>query len=596
MAIYKAVKDSVMLVKKCLMIFFLALCLSVNAAAENGKVSLIHIGDLHGHLLPRPDMREGAESGDYQVGGLAYVYDQIKKIRVNYPESLLINTGDSIQGSAEALYTQGEAMVKVLNHFKIDAFAPGNWDFLYGSERFIQLFVGNDSIKPLANWHALSANLYYSHLYDYPASPYAGKASKPVLPPYLIKNINKVKVGIVGLTSNRGPQSVNPRAMEGFDFTPGEDELAELIPYLRDHHQVDLLVLISERGLANNILIANRIPGIDVILSSDMHEETWQAIETKSGTIIVEEGSDGTIVGEMHLNIKNKKVNHWVFKAHHITTKNNKPDPDVSLMIKEIRSSFIAGNKFVPHVNPMSGAVLKTPIDTVIGKTKIPLHRSNFSSSKNTPAVIEGSSHNFLADAFRAACESDVGLIRGFRYGTHIAPGPVKLEDIYHFIPIGPQIACGKMSGDSIKMMLERSANGVLSPWVDDWRGGWLPGMSGVTYSLDPYQEKYFRVSDLKISGEHYDPQKMYTIAGYWGFDNPGKINRQKVFEVRVLKSRGHDVMGATDIVSYYLSSLPNKTANPELGRVTLLKPLPKIIRINKNREMQPLKGVGAFN
>ena len=118
MAIYKAVKDSVMLVKKCLMIFFLALCLSVNAAAENGKVSLIHIGDLHGHLLPRPDMREGAESGDYQVGGLAYVYDQIKKIRVNYPESLLINTGDSIQGSAEALYTQGEAMVKVLNHFK----------------------------------------------------------------------------------------------------------------------------------------------------------------------------------------------------------------------------------------------------------------------------------------------------------------------------------------------------------------------------------------------------------------------------------------------------------------------------------------------
>jgi 2',3'-cyclic-nucleotide 2'-phosphodiesterase (5'-nucleotidase family) len=581
--------------RKYLLTSVLVLCLFENSLAADGSVSLIHIGDLHGHLLPRPDMRESAEPGDYLVGGVAYVYDQIKKIRVNYPESLLINTGDTIQGSAETLFTQGEAMVKILNHFEVDAFAPGNWDFLYGTERFIQLFVGYPGIEPLANWNALSANLYYSHLYDYPASPYADKASELVLPPYLIKKINNVTVGIVGLTAGRGPMSVNPRVVEGFDYTPGEDELAEIAPYLRDHHQVDLLVLISERGLANNILIADRVPGIDVILSSDMHEETWQAIETESGVIIVEEGSDGTMVGEMHLSIKDKKIDSWQFKAHHITTKNNNPDPEITRMIKEIRSSFVAGNKFVSHINPMSGAALRTPIDKVIGKTRIGLHRSNYTSSKKTPAVIEGSAHNFLADAFRAACGSDIGMIRGFRHGTHIAPGPIKLEDIYHYIPIGPQIACGKISGDSIKMMLEHSANGVLSPWVDSWGGGWLPGMSGVTYSLDPYQEKYHRVTNLKIGGERYDPQKMYSLAGYWGFDNPRKINLQKAYEVRVLRSRDNDILDATDIVSYYLSVMPNKTVNPESGRVKLLQPLPGTIKINNNQEIQPLKGVPGF-
>jgi 2',3'-cyclic-nucleotide 2'-phosphodiesterase (5'-nucleotidase family) len=583
------------MLRKFVLILVLILCFFKTSAAADGNVSLIHIGDLHGHLLPRPDMREDTGPGGYLVGGVAYVYDQIKKIRSNHPESLLVNTGDTIQGSAEALYTQGEAMVKILNHFKIDAFAPGNWDFLYGTERFIQLFVGYPGIEPLANWNALSANLYYSHLYDYPASPYADKASNLVLPPYIIKNINNVKVGIVGLTADRGPKSVNPRVVEGFDYTPGEDELAELVPYLRDHHQVDLLVLISERGLTNNILIADRVPGIDVILSSDMHEETWQAIETESGVVIVEEGTDGTMVGEMHLSIKDKNIDSWIFIAHHITTTNNKPDPEIARMVTEVRSTFVTGNQFVPHVNPMSGAVLRTPIDTVIGKTKTGLHRSNYTSAKKTPAVIEGSSHNFLADAFRAACRSDIGMIRGFRYGTHIAPGPIRLEDIYHYIPIGPQIACGKISGDSIKMMLEHSANGVFSPWVGDWDGGWLPGMSGVTYSLDPYQEKYLRVSDLKIGGERYDPQKMYSVAGYWGYDNPRKINLQKVFEVRVLRSRDNDVLDATDIVSYYLSVMPNKTVNPKSGRVNLLQPLPGAIKINNNQEIQPLKGAPGF-
>ncbi|HDN27289.1 MAG TPA: hypothetical protein ENG03_09390, partial [Thioploca sp.] len=274
----------------------LVLSLPFSLMAGDGTVTLIHIGDIHGHLIPRPHFRQGDLDYGKQVGGLAYLYDQIKKIRQKYPNSLLINTGDTIQGSAEALYSEGQAIVDILNLFEIDAFVPGNWDFLYGTERFRELFAGK---QPKTNWHALAANLYYSTLYDFPLSRYADKAGQRVLPFYLIKQVGEVKVGIIGLTADRGPQAVSPRVMDGFYLTPGKEELEAAVPLLRDKAKVDLLVLISERGLAANLELVETIPGVDVVLSSDMHEETWQVLQAKTGTLLVEEGQDGAMLGEL---------------------------------------------------------------------------------------------------------------------------------------------------------------------------------------------------------------------------------------------------------------------------------------------------------
>jgi sulfur-oxidizing protein SoxB len=570
-----------------LSIFSVAL-LPISLMAGDGNVTLIHIGDIHGHLIPRPNFRQGDPDYGKQVGGLAYLYDQIKKIRQKHPNSLLINTGDTIQGSAEALYSEGQAIVDILNQFKIDAFVPGNWDFLYGTERFRELFAGD---KPKTNWHALAANLYYSTLYDFPLSRYADKAGQRVLPFYLIKQVGEVKVGIIGLTADRGPQAVSPRVMDGFYLTPGKEELEAAVPLLRNQAKVDLLVLISERGLAANLELVETIPGVDVVLSSDMHEETWQVLQAKTGTLLVEEGQDGTMLGELHLTVKNRAIADWQWIPHRINTENNQPDPLIAAKIKEIRQSFVKGHHFRPHVNPMNAAVLRTPIDTVIGFTKIPLHRSNFSDIKDDmSAVIEGSSHDFLTDAFKEACHADVGVMRGFRYGTHIAPGPIKLEDIYHYIPTGPQIACGEISGDALHLQIEKSADKVLSPWVGWWSGGWLISYSGITYDLDPYNEYWFRASNIRVNGELLDPARMYKVAGYWNLDDPDKINQTIALQIKVLRDADGGIVDATHVVAYYLQTLRHKTINPELNRVRLLKPLPKPIW--KNREIQPLRGV----
>lgn len=575
-----------MLLRYILLLLVLFLSVPFSYAGD-GKITLIHMGDIHGHLVPRPNMRQGEATTDYKVGGLAYLYSAIKDIRSRNPDNLLINTGDTIQGSAEALFSRGQHIVDILNLFNIDAFTPGNWDFLYGTQRFIELFSG---LKPLANWNALAANLYYTTLYEFPLSPYPEKAGQRVIKPYVIKQVNDLRIGIIGLTADRGPQIVSPRIMDGFYLSPGEEELAEAVPLLRNKENVDLVVLISERGLAVNLQYAERIPGIDVVLSSDMHEETRQVLKARSGTLLVEEGQDGTMLGELTLTVKNRKVTNWQWKPHFITTKTFKPDPQIENLINQIRAPFLNGKDFVPHVNPINSAVLRTPIDTVIGHSKVALHRSNFSDAPQMPAVIEGTSHNFIADAFRNACNADVGIMRGFRYGTHVAPGPIMLEDLYHYIPIGPQIACGEISGSDLWLALEKSADGVLSGWVEAWTGGWLLAGSGITYDLDLDNEYRHRVRNLKINGELVDPPRMYSVGGYWYLEASNKINGLSAQKIRLLKDSYGGIVDATEIVAYYLRSLPSKSINPGVSRIKLIGSLPK--PISRSPELQPLRGI----
>lgn len=148
-----------------------------------------------------------------------------------------------------------------MNEFGIDAFALGNWDFLYGTDHFIRLFAGKVS---KANWHAIAASLYCATLHEYPATPYADRAGQRVLPPFLIYQVGDVKVGLIGLTAERGPKALSPMVMEGFCLTTGQDELLNAIDLLRNQEQVDLVVLLSERGLANNLELVETFPGVDI--------------------------------------------------------------------------------------------------------------------------------------------------------------------------------------------------------------------------------------------------------------------------------------------------------------------------------------------
>jgi 2',3'-cyclic-nucleotide 2'-phosphodiesterase (5'-nucleotidase family) len=514
-------------------------------------------------------------------GGLARMFNIIQGIRNTSPNCLLVNCGDTIQGSAEALYTEGSALINVLREFNIDAFAPGNWDFLYGTRRFRELFA---EPNPIAPWNALAANLYYN------GDPYTAAIGQRVLPPYKIKYINGLKVGILGFTAERGPMVVYADVIKGFGFTRGDAEVAEFVPYLRQVEMVDVLIMISELGLANNIRLAEANPGIDVILSSDMHETTWEPVITNTGTIVVEEGTDGTLVGELTIAVEGGRVVIQRWKQHVVDSR-FREHPNIATRIAQVRSSFVSGPDFRTHVNPISGAILKIPIDTVIGEAAIPLYRANF-SHEPLPGVVEGSSHDFLTDAFRFMGQADVGSIRGFRYGTHIAPGPIRLEDIYHFIPIGPFIARGEVTGEQLKILIENNADGSLNPDVHQWRGGWLYGWSGLRYDLDPYATIGNRAQNIMIqrwgtgAWEPLNPTAIYTHASYNFAREPLLINKIPANNIQVIRGPDGNPIDATEVVAEYLKT---HIANPELNRIRILRPLPP--PRYRNPEVQPLWG-----
>ena len=146
------------------------------------------------------------------------------------------------------------------------------------------------------------------------------------------------------------------------------------------------------------------------------------------------------------------------------------------------------------------------------------------------------------------------------------------------------------MSGDDIHWMLERGADSSLSQYVDWWGGGWLMALSGMTYDLDPHQAYGNRISNMRVDGDPIDMEKLYTVGGYWYVDNPNMINRHRAWEISVLKDQDGGILDGTDIVTYYLQSLPDHSVDPQLNRVHLLTPLPP--PISGSQEIQPLKGV----
>jgi S-sulfosulfanyl-L-cysteine sulfohydrolase len=605
-------------------------------ADDEIEIKIIHMGDVHGHLIPRPNVR--SDGNGRMEGGLARMYTKIGRIRGDGKKSLLINTGDTIQGSAEALYTKGQALVDVVNLFNIDVFAPGNWEFVYGTERFRELFAGVNGAEPLAPWNSVAANVYYDGI----ANPaYAALDGQPVLPKYKIIIKNGVRIGVLGFTTDRGPQVVGSAVTKGFRFlnsAPGsagiagsdisqvEQELQARIAELRP--QVDLLVVASELGLSNNMLLAERNAGIDVILSSDMHEETRQPVVASTGTIVVEEGQDGTMIGELKFEFtKNSDgklaVKTWEWKAHTINdiiVENSA----IKSKINSVRAPFLDSVAAQTYVNPFSGTKLSGPIDEVVGYTEVPLHRSNF-SAENMPALVEGSSHDFLTDAFRAigisrfGADIDAGTrpvnviaaIRGFRYGTHVNKGPIKREDLYHFLAIGPKIACATIEGGKVKNQMENAADGSLNPDPRRWTGGWLYNFSGLTSDLYPITGASYdpltgatvgalnRVRNINIQSKYgnwsaWSAANAYTYCSYYYDVDPFQVNKVDISTVyrptiQIIRDENGNAMDSVDVVIEYLKSLPGQTANPVLNRTTIKEPLPAYL--TGNPEMQPWSG-----
>ncbi len=484
---------------------------SLSTTAATRSFTIIQMGDIHGHLQPRDNVR--SDSTGRKEGGLARMKTKINQIRSANPYNLLINTGDTTQGSGEALYTRGKAMVDVLDLFGINVFAPGNWDWVYGKDRFIEHFVASTypSTPKAKRWGAVAANVYHAGV-----SPPA-----TILPPTMFKMINGIKIGIIGCTTNRGPQAVGLWVSDGLTYTDCFNEVKTLATAFRSATRpssgsgdpggaVDLVIVASEIEIGRNIQMLKLLTAeqhVDAVFNADMHEEVKIPIKviTAAGftSMIVEQGMDGTALGEMKLEVDTAKpVGYKLVKTtytQHTIDDSLSEDSTVKSKVTEVSKPYNLLGYVKPttcdstsiYWNMFSETCLHGPLNVPVGMSAVPLHRSNF-ADEAVPAVLEGSSHDWIADAIRWWASSDFASVRGFRYGTSIKPGTaIMRNDLYHYVPIGPRVAkVSRITPLQMRNQVDNSSRSVFGsdPGVD-WRGGWMFAYSanGFNLQFDPY-------------------------------------------------------------------------------------------------------------
>lgn len=490
------------------------------------SVTLAYIADLHAQLESHDEFFWHGKDETATAGGIARIATAVEAIRRERPGRVLfMDAGDTIQGSAAAAWTEGEAIVAPVNTLKLDLGIPGNWEVVYGA-KVLEQRAGEFR-------HPLIA----SNLRD-------ATTKKLVFPPYLIKEVGGVRIGVIGFTDPDVPERQPPGYSKGLTYD-GADVLPPLIDELRRKQKADVVVLLTHVGLPKSIRLAETLKGVDFVLSGDTHERTYEPI-VRGDTWVVEPGSFGSFLGRLDFTVKNGRV------------------VDRKWELLELRADRFAEDPQVKHVVEETLAPMRTRLDTIIGRMEVPLMRYN---------VVETGIDDVLSDALREAAGTEVALSNGFRFSPPLPAGPVKESDLWNWYPITTRLKVGKVTGRQLRAFWERETEHVFAEDPARLFGGWLPRPSGMTVRFAAHAPDGRRVREIRVGGEPLEDDREYTlVACEREGDEPDKLCRiPHVREPRVLGLDAHEA------VRQYLARHSPLTA-PEDKRV-VADDLPPVVR-----------------
>ena len=497
-------------------------------------------------------------------------------IRADNPEAVLLSAGDLTHGSAETLFTVGDAMMKAMNAFDIDVFTPGNWDFGYGPAVFRNRFtsfgpkpgvppniavmagyIGCDDGSCVEEKGIIRAEFPSVAINLYNAAPIPeALQGKRVLDPYKIIERGGVKIAVIGITASIVPQQADVFNI-GLRFTQGVEELPAIIDEVKAAG-AELIVVQSELGMSQNIDIARNFRDIDVMYSAHTHEITLGALladkrgvirttpggrlggqersRLAQGAAIVVETNRDMYVGRLDLKVANNRVIDFTWEAIPVDD-SIAEDPEMAALVAEVEEDFVAGDDGVvkPHVflpgafcNPGCGApgerghYLTEDLDTIVGTTDTLLLRHH---------VLEDTLNNWLADAIRDETDKvvfdsgndpwnsvDISMSNGFRFGNAVLPdGDITLRDLYTWFPVGPAVNIGEFAGQAIETSLEEILSAVFNRNSFLQRGGWYLGLANMTQQIDldnrPFSSSGGRIVETRVGAAPLDTSKRYVFA-----------------------------------------------------------------------------------
>jgi len=485
------------------------------------RTANVRPGTAQAHALTYLDFEKAARRYG-KVGGFAHLATLVKRLKASRPGALLLDGGDTWQGSATSLWTNGQDMVDACKLLGVDVMT-GHWEFTYGMER-VKEIVEKDFAGKV---DFVAQNVKTNDFGD------------PVFKPYVIREINGVPCAVIGQAFPYTPIA-NPRYMVA-DWAFGiQDENMQAMVNEARGKGAQVVVVLSHNGMDVDLKMASRVSGIDAIMGGHTHDGMPVAsiVSNKGGkTIVTNAGSNSKFLAVLDFDVKDKRVADFRYKLLPVFSNMLPADPEMDALIRKIRAPYAA------------------QLSEKLAVTEGTLYRrGNFN----------GTGDQLLLDALMEVQGADLAFSPGFRWGTTLLPGQAITREwlmdmtatTYSYATVT------EMTGNTIKTVLEDVADNLFNPDPYYQQGGDMVRVGGLQYSCNPVATMGRRIGDMRLNGKLIEADKKYKVAGWAPVAEEARSAGNKpVWELveQWLKARGGKVSKRTLNTPKLLDVLPNK-------------------------------------
>lgn len=459
-------------------------------------------GSIEAHAFTYLDFVEAARTYG-KVGGFAHLATLVKKIKASRPGALLLDGGDTWQGSGTALWTNAQDMVDACKLLGVDVMTL-HWESTYGAERVKEIeekdFAGQIDI--------VAQNVKTTDFED------------PVFKPYVIKNINGVPVAIVGQAFPYTPIA-NPRwQTPDWSFGIRDEDMQQAVDAARGEG-AQVVVVLSHNGMDVDLKMASRVTGIDAIFGGHTHDgmPAPTIVENAGGkTLVTNAGSNGKFLGVMDFDVRDGKVADFRYKLLPVFSNLLPADPEMAAFIDKTRAPFL--EKLTEKLAVTEGLLYR---------------RGNFN----------GSWDQLIVDALIAEKDAEIAFSPGFRWGTSLLPGDtITMEHLLDQTAITyPWTTITEMSGEMIKTILEDVADNLFNPDPYYQQGGDMVRVGGLQYTCDPNAAMGRRIDNMMLKGKPIEAGKTYKVAGWAPVSEEAKDSGPAIWDVVADYLRGQKVI-----------------------------------------------------
>lgn len=438
------------------------------------QVAKVRPGSQHAYALSCLDFETAAKRYG-KVGGFAHLSTLVQRLKGSRPGALLLDGGDTWQGSATSLWTNAQDMVDACKLLGVDIMT-GHWEFTYGMER-VKEIVEKDFAGKV---DFVAQNVKTIDFGD------------QVFKPYVIREMNGVPCAIIGQAFPYTPIA-NPRYMVAdWEFGIQDQNMQAMVDEARAKG-AQVVVVLSHNGMDVDLKMASRVSGIDAILGGHTHDgmPVPTIVANPGGkTLVTNAGSNGKFLGVLDFDVKDKKVADFRYRLLPVFANMLPADKAMETLIAKIRAPYAA--KLSETLAVTEGTLYR---------------RGNFN----------GSGDQLLLDALMDVQGAEIAFSPGFRWGTSLLPGQAITREwlmdmtatTYSYATVT------EMTGETIKTVLEDVCDNLFNPDPYYQQGGDMVRVGGLQYVCSPTASMGRRITDMRLQGKPLEASKKYKVAGW---------------------------------------------------------------------------------